>query len=217
MTASPGETTAAAEATSAAAYASAARAFSGLVDRVEPDLWESPGLGVWDVRALVGHTSRALVTVLDYLQRPAEVEQVTSPADYYLRAGKVVAADPDAVVRRGREAGAALGVDPPATVRRLVDDALAAVGDRLPEDPVVETLVGGMRLSRYLTTRTFELAVHSQDLARAAGLVHRTSDGELAESLELAVQIARLKGDGDTVLAALTGRQWLPAAFSVVV
>ena len=27
------------------------------------DRWDRPGLGEWDVRALVGHTSRALLTV----------------------------------------------------------------------------------------------------------------------------------------------------------
>ena len=36
------------------------------------DRWERPGLGEWDIRALVGHTSRSLLTVEIYLaRRPA--------------------------------------------------------------------------------------------------------------------------------------------------
>src|SRR5215217_5755229 len=35
------------------------------------DRWTESGLGEWDVRALVGHTSRSLLTVEAYLDRPA--------------------------------------------------------------------------------------------------------------------------------------------------
>ncbi|WP_457206920.1 hypothetical protein, partial [Nocardioides sp. P5_C9_2] len=34
------------------------------------DRWDHDGLGEWDVRALVGHTSRAFLTVETYLARP---------------------------------------------------------------------------------------------------------------------------------------------------
>src|SRR5262244_524873 len=44
------------------------------------DRWDRPGLGEWDVRALVGHTSRALVTVETYLARPAAAADVASDA-----------------------------------------------------------------------------------------------------------------------------------------
>ena len=36
------------------------------------DRWDAPGLGEWDVRALVGHTSRSLLTVEAYLGQPAQ-------------------------------------------------------------------------------------------------------------------------------------------------
>ena len=42
--------------------------------------WTEPGLGEWDVRSLVGHTSRALLTVETYLATPAEVVEVGSTA-----------------------------------------------------------------------------------------------------------------------------------------
>ena len=48
-------------------YFAAAEAFIALVERVPGDAWQRAGLGVWDVRALVGHTSRSLSTVRDYL------------------------------------------------------------------------------------------------------------------------------------------------------
>ena len=54
------------------AYAEAARTVVELVGRIPGEAWDRPGLGEWDVRALVGHTGRAFVTVLTYLDRPAE-------------------------------------------------------------------------------------------------------------------------------------------------
>ncbi|MDQ0096006.1 hypothetical protein [Paeniglutamicibacter psychrophenolicus] len=44
---------------------------------------DQPGLGEWDVRALVGHTSRALLTVETYLARPAQAVDVASAAEYF--------------------------------------------------------------------------------------------------------------------------------------
>jgi hypothetical protein len=52
------------------AYADAAATAADLVARIDEHLWSAPGLGEWDLRALVGHTSRAMVTVLTYLDRP---------------------------------------------------------------------------------------------------------------------------------------------------
>ena len=49
---------------------------------------DEPGLGEWDVRSLVGHTSRALLTVETYLSRPAEVVEVESTAEYYRVTGR---------------------------------------------------------------------------------------------------------------------------------
>lgn len=41
----------------------AADAFVDLVDRVPDDRWNGPGLGDWDLRALIGHAARAISTV----------------------------------------------------------------------------------------------------------------------------------------------------------
>jgi hypothetical protein len=42
------------------------------------DRWEKPGLGEWDVRSLVGHTSRSFVTVEAYLAKPPEQVDIES-------------------------------------------------------------------------------------------------------------------------------------------
>ena len=71
--------------------------------------WEQPGLGEWDVRALVGHAGRALLTVEAYLDRPAEAMEVSSAAANFHGARSVV--DGADVAERGRDAGRALGPD----------------------------------------------------------------------------------------------------------
>jgi len=127
------------------------------------DRWDRPGLGEWDVRALVGHTSRALLTVETYLARPAAAVDIASAPDYFRATS--AAAGP-AVAARGRDAGAALGSDPAAAVAEIAARVLALV-DGQDGTEVVATIAGGMRLADYLPTRTFELAVHTADVATA--------------------------------------------------
>ncbi|MCW2528574.1 MAG: hypothetical protein JWM76_3434 [Pseudonocardiales bacterium] len=198
------------------AYQQAAFGFADLVDEIGNESWTVPALGDWDLRALVGHTSRALVTVQTYLQRRTDVATVAGPAEYLARAvhGAEVT-DPHAVARRGREAGAALGSEPATTVRALVEDVVELVY-AVEGDPIIETIAGGMRLSHYLPTRTFELAVHSLDIAAAADLETTLAEPVLAEALALAVQAAQFGGDGQELLLALTGRRRLDEGFSVL-
>jgi uncharacterized protein (TIGR03083 family) len=197
-------------------YQSAARTFAGLVERIPATAYDGPGLGAWDLRALVGHASRSLVTVIDYLDRPEPEATLESAVDYYtssVLAG--AAADPSSVVERGRAAGAALGDDPAASVAALV----AAVTEKLlsfDDTYVLTTIAGPMRLADYLPTRTFELVVHGLDVSRAAGLDAPYDEGVLGEAAALAARIAVRTGRGADVLLALTGRQDLPAGFSVV-
>ena len=131
------------------------------------DRWNGPGLGEWDVRALVGHTSRSLLTVELYMARPAAAVEVASAGDYF-RATREIAAGPD-VAARGRDAGAALGPDPAAAVAMIAGRVVPLV-DACDGTEILTTIAGGMRLADYLPTRTFELAVHTADLATALGL-----------------------------------------------
>lgn len=196
-------------------YADAAHCCAELIDRIPGDFWNGPGLGEWDLRSLVGHTSRALSTVITYLPKPAAVEQVLSSAAYFQLALGPAGTDSAAVTDRGRAAGAALGPEPAAAVNALVAEAMAML-DAEPGDPVIQTIAGGIRLSNYLPTRTFELTVHTLDIAAATGLPVSPPPQALTEALRIAVDLVDSGGSAVSVLRALTGRQPLPADFSVV-
>ena len=62
-----------------------------LVDQVPVDGWEPDGLGVWTVRDLVGHTSRAMTTLERYCNQPGEQVEVETPVSYFLRAMESIA------------------------------------------------------------------------------------------------------------------------------
>src|SRR4051812_35958827 len=175
-------------------FEEAAHAYAALVHQIGPDQWAGPGLGEWDLRSLVGHTSRSLITVDTYLDRPAAAAVIDDPAEYYAR-GARLATDPTAVAERGRQAGRDLGENP----ARSVDALLARVLPRVhrDDDPVIETIAGGMLLSRYLVTRTFELVVHGLDIARAAARPDpHYSQALLTEVATTAAQAAVRAGHG---------------------
>ncbi|MEO7126742.1 MAG: hypothetical protein ABI382_13990 [Nakamurella sp.] len=80
--------------------------------------WDAPGLVEWTVRDLIGHTSLALLTVENYLDKGATTIGPGSPVDYF-RTALASTGDPVAVAQRGREAGAALGPDASAAVAEI--------------------------------------------------------------------------------------------------
>lgn len=197
-----------------AVYGTAAHAFADLVHRIPRDRFAGPGLGDWDLRALVGHTSRSLVTVIDYLDNPARQVDIDGPGEYYRMAADMAAADAAGVLERGVKAGAGLGSEPAAAIETLVAEATNKLAGR--DDELIAVLGGaGMRLSDYLPTRVFELVVHSMDIADATGLPFTAPGDALLTATELSAQIAVVMGHGEAVLRALTGRAALPHAFSV--
>jgi uncharacterized protein (TIGR03083 family) len=197
------------------AFLDSAAVVADLVDRVPPSAWDGPGLGEWDLRALVGHTSRSLVTVATYLQSTAETEDISTAEGYYVLIASAASVDPAAVVERGRAAGAALGDDPASAFRARIDDAAAALDTRSDHD-LVPTIAGGMRVGAYLMTRVVELVVHGGDISTATGLPVSFPPAVLAETAALVARVAVGLGHGPVVLAALTGRAALPPGFSVV-
>lgn len=74
-------------------------------------------------------------------------------------------------------------------------------------DPIVSTLAGGMRLSQYLPTRTFELVVHGFDIARAADIAFTPHPGVVADTAALAARVGCALGHSDLLVPALTGRE----------
>nr|WP_205707607.1 maleylpyruvate isomerase N-terminal domain-containing protein [Kineococcus vitellinus] len=165
--------------------------------------WGEPGLGEWDVRALVGHTSRSLSTVEAYLAAPAAAVEVATTTGYY-RATSALAAGPG-VAQRGRDAGTALGADPAAAVAGLAARVVPLVAARGGEE-LLTTVAGGMRLRDYLPTRTFELVVHTADLATALGEPTEPPAPAAAAALELVAALALETGRAGQLLLAATGR-----------
>ncbi|KQW49083.1 hypothetical protein ASC77_10290 [Nocardioides sp. Root1257] len=200
-----------------ATYELAVDAFLDLAARVPLERYAEAGLGTWDLRALIGHTGRSLVTVATYLTTRAEAVETEDAADYFAVVSLLAhGAARDAIHQRGIEAGVALGADPVAALRGQREEALLALDMLEGEDAVVTTAGGGMRVSDYLPTRTFELTVHCLDIARATGLDFAPPTDALADTLALASASALRQGLGVDVLLALTGRQPLPEGSSVV-
>jgi hypothetical protein len=194
-------------------FAEAAQIFAELVRRIPQDRWDGPGLGEWNLRSLVGHTSRSLITVETYLGQPADSEEVPTSAAYYLALSGI---DPAAVVGRGVAAGQALGENP----ADFVDDLVSRVPAQLETagNPLITTAAGGMRLENYLPTRTLELVVHSLDIAAAVPDIEgpEFSVQVLSQVARVAATAGVLLGRGVELMLALTGRATLSPGFSVV-
>lgn len=194
----------------------AARGVVAVSDHIDLGGLDVPALGEWSMRDLLGHTSRAFLTIEAYLDAAPTpgAPTLTGPEDYVAAAlGPAGAAGhAGAVTQRGRDAGAALGDDPIAAFAAIADRVVPLVAET-PDDAVVATPFGVLTLAAYLPTRAFELTVHGLDLAAAIGvppgpeLLASTKD-----ALLLAVAVAVTSGRGATALAALTGRADLTGA-----
>ena len=200
---------------SAATFFHSAKAFHDLVSRIDDEQWDSVALGEWSLRSLVGHTTRAILTVESYLllDDPG-FANVADAEGYYARVYRDLT-DPASVAARGVEAGIWLGDTPASTIGDAITRTMALV-DSAPAERIVSIGGLGIELPEYLRTRTFELVVHSLDIARVTGLPHGQPAAALSATLELAAGIAAARGDGEELLLALTGRARLPANFSVV-
>lgn len=198
----------------------AARCLADLITRLPDDRWETPGLGEWSLRDLVGHTTSAGVReVVSAVDHPAPNADISTAGGYYALAQSVdpetyaaaVAASTDDARRTGQE----LGKDPSRAVQDMVSRATAKL-EPVDVDAMVTTAAGGMRLGTWLPTRTFELVVHSLDIATAAGIEDRVPDDLTNQAAALATSTAGAIGHGRTLLLALTGRGDLPEHFSVI-
>jgi hypothetical protein len=192
-------------------YLEVAGSFADLVASLPTPL-SGPGLGEWDLRALVGHTARSLMTVSEYLRLPAPTVEVETAADYVAGLAAAVSSDPG-VTRRGVEAGKRLGDDPAGAVRLLLD---AVTADLARADPgeAVTTYAGGMRLRDYLPTRSFELVVHCLDIAAVVPVRWTPPAAALAEAVDVATEVAVRRGEGTILLRLITGRE--PGGLSIV-
>ena len=132
-------------------------------------------------------------------------------AEEYFRLART--ADPAAIAARGRTAGAELGGEPIETLRRFAERTARALEDAA-DDESVRSPFGLMTLAEYLPTRTFELVVHTCDLAAAAGLPLAPPPGPAASALRIVGALAG--SSAGEVLLTLTGRRTLAPGFSVL-
>ncbi|MCU1405061.1 MAG: mycothiol maleylpyruvate isomerase [Glaciihabitans sp.] len=194
----------------------AANAVIHLVERIDDTQWGRPALGTWTVLDLVGHTSRALVTVREYLAaapKPPAPANVPDAESYYRRVFSGYT-DHAAVARRGVQAGEALGDDVAAALHTLLASALEALAGA-PADATVTVGELTIPVEEYLRTRVFELVVHGYDIARATAQILEMPREVIADCAALAARVAALRGSGREVLFALTGRDTLPGGFSI--
>ena len=195
-------------------YLEAGEYFASVVDQVDVDGWDEPALGEWCVRDLAGHTYRAFTTVLSYSAAPDDKVEIERPVDYFLKVlGDNVGHKQ--VAELGRAAGLEIIDDPRMMVRGFamyVKNKLDDLGD----DHIMGTVVGGMRLIDYLPTRTFELIIHTMDLAKAVGVDAKPPENGMTATLEILGQIALYRGHASDLVLAATGRGGLPVGFSVL-
>ena len=195
-------------------YLEAGEFFTGVVDKVDLDGWEAPALGEWCVRDLTGHTYRAFTTVLSYSAKPGDAVELERPVDYFLKAFEGLA-DPKQVAERGRAAGLEIIDDPKMMVRGFAMYVKNKLGE-LSDDHIMATPVGGIRLIDYLPTRTFELIIHTMDLAIAAGVDDEPPEKGLETTMQILGQLAVHRGQAPGLILAATGRHVLPQGFSVL-
>lgn len=185
-----------------------------LVAQIIPTQWNDNALGVWTLRDLVGHSARALATIENYLDANAGETFIGSPAEYFQAA--MDNSTSDQVAQRGIEMGKALGDNPFKFVDELARRVLSILSETTNSTQVA-TPWGTMALIDYLPTRTFELTVHSLDIAHAINSpIPKSLKVPIQKSCELAGHIASKNSQATQILLALTGRVDLPKGTNVL-
>ena len=212
----------------AATFTEVARWLVTLVGFIGPEQWDQPGLGEWNVRALVGHASRALVTVEEYLVVP-DPAVAPGPADADGDADETDAVDGASryflgthenptlhaqVAARGRQAADELGASPAVGIGQLASRVIGLLGGA-PPGSVFATRFGTLAFATYLHTRTVEIVVHGLDISAACELSLEVPEDPRRLTLEVMSGVARHRGEDHAVIRALGGRTALPAGFNL--
>jgi uncharacterized protein (TIGR03083 family) len=197
--------------------------FVATVRAIGPAQWEGPGLGEWTVRQLVGHTSRALITVEDYFRPSCPVDVVVAEGidddpvggagTYFLGTHGATQLHRD-VAERGRQAAEELGPAPADTVAGLAGRVLTLVRGA-PDGALFVTRFGPQGFVTYLCTRMVELVVHTVDIGHACAMESDVPEPAARLTLAVMVETARRRGSGTEVVRALGGRAGLASGFNV--
>jgi hypothetical protein len=165
------------------------------------------------VRDLVGHASRALLTVEQYAAEPLTGIEAESPVSFFLRAFNE--ADSSEIADRGMEAGAGLGAAPGESVRSIADRVLGEIAS-VPDEAILGTPRGPVRMIDYLETRVFELTVHTMDIQTAVGQPLTPPQSALRTTMRVLGGLVLAHGKGAEVALALTGRKTLSSPFRLL-
>lgn len=197
-----------------AGYAGITDLFIDTVSRVDDRQWQQPGLGEWTVRELVAHTCRATFGLIENsIDHPAERLDIERPVDFWKDVR--TPADNATIAEDGRKAAATLGDRPLEAVQAIADRVRAHI-DSTPDDTLITTRAGGMRLIDYLATRVFECTMHTLDLAAAIQVDVDLPTPAATIALQLLGERAQLRGHVIPLLLAATGRRPLPEGLSVL-
>ena len=195
------------------AFRASVRCFVETLERVPADAWDRPGLGEWSIRELAAHVVRMLERIPEYAAQPAPVD-TESAAAYYLRAMSTPGVN-ERIAKGARESVGLLGADPAAAARAIGERTLAAM-DALDAEASASTPFGTVGITNYLATRVLEVALHTLDVGRAAGVAVALPPDAVGFTLRLLADIAAARGDGDTLALTLSGRTPLPGGYSVL-
>lgn len=196
-------------------FDAAAQVFVGLVGAVPVSQLDNPGLGIWTVRDLIGHTSRALITIESYIGKVSTNGNIEGAIAYFV-AVRNTTIHPNEIAQRGIDAGKALGDNPASAVSEIANRVSRLVTSTSDKENL-GTPWGNITFIEYLRTRSFELTVHSLDIARAAGLIPPPElNTPILDACELAGLLAAHHPRSTEILLALTGRSTLPEDIKVV-
>jgi len=194
--------------------------FVELSSLVKEDQLQCRALGNWDVSALIGHSLRAVSAAKSYAFFGDAPISIATPEEYYLKAicdlpENEYIARTLAIKERGISAGLSLGNELAAEIKSATDEAVSFLQQANDKD-LIKSPFGVMYLETYVPTRTFELALHSLDLARFLEVAPpKVLSEAISTSWDLAGRIAKGHSKSAELLLFFAGRDNIakPALF----
>lgn len=185
--------------------------------------WDEPSaLAEFSVRGLAGHLAGQVFFLPAMLAQPVPAEPVIAIEDYYARAdwiGSAVDTTFNQRIRSGGEEDASGG---PADLAERVAACVAELRGTLPEAadrPVRRPTWGNWSISfdDFVTSRMFELVIHSDDLAHSVGIPTPEFPTEAVETVvDLLSRIALRRHGATAVLRGLSRAERAPASISAL-
>ena len=177
--------------------------FVKVVAEVQPGQWSIAARGAQSVLEIAAQGSRPLTTTRDFLAVGASKEEINDTIRYFVRSRPIDAETAAGIQRRGREAIERLqGGDPSTIIADLAEQAIASVSTA-PDDAIVGTQFGGMRLLAYLPTRTLELVTCGIEIADAIGSPTVPPEGVVEAVALLLYQVAIAGGKGPRLVKTI--------------